>query len=124
MEALDDLAANAILFVVNQAQKLVGSLTDGDLRRGFIRGLSLDDSIQEFINTDPKYIQQGKYNLTEIIALRNNHIAIFPVVDSSHRVVNVVNLREKKSYLPMDAMIMAGGRGERLKPLTNDTPKP
>ena len=60
MELLDGLAANAILFLVNTNEQLVGSLTDGDLRRGFIRGLGLDDSLKDFINTNPKHIQQGK----------------------------------------------------------------
>src|SRR6056300_606571 len=124
MEILDGLAADAILFLVNTEEQLVGSLTDGDLRRGFIKGLGLDESLNKFINTTPKHIQQGHYALDKIIALRNNHILIFPVLDAQRRIINVVNLREQKSYLPVDAMIMAGGRGERLKPLTNDTPKP
>lgn len=124
MELLDGLAADAILFLVNTNEQLVGSLTDGDLRRGFIKGFGLDESLKEFINTNPKHIQQGHYALDKIIAMRNNHILIFPVLDAQRRIINVVNLREQKSYLPVDAMIMAGGRGERLKPLTDDTPKP
>ena len=124
MELLDGLAADAILFLVNTNEQLVGSLTDGDLRRGFIKGLGLDESLNKFINTTPKHIQQGHYALDKIIAMRNNHILIFPVLDAQRRIINVVNLREQKSYLPVDAMIMAGGRGERLKPLTDNTPKP
>ena len=49
---------------------------------------------------------------------------IFPVVDAQMKIINVVNFRHQKSYLPVDALIMAGGRGERLKPLTDNTPKP
>ena len=78
MEILDGLAADAILFLVNTDDQLVGSLTDGDLRRGFIRGLGLDDPLKEFINTKPKHIQQGKYDLSEVLAMRKNHILIFP----------------------------------------------
>ena len=124
MELLNGLAANAILFLVNTNEQLVGSLTDGDLRRGFIRGLGLDDSLKDFINTNPKHIQQGKYDLSQVLAMRKNHIVIFPVLDAQSQIIKVVNLREQKSYLPVDAMIMAGGRGERLKPLTDNTPKP
>ncbi|MDA9213976.1 nucleotidyltransferase family protein [Bacteroidia bacterium] len=124
MEILDGLAANAILFLVNTNEQLVGSLTDGDLRRGFIRGLGLDDPLKDFINTNPKHIQQGKYDLSQVLDMRKNHILIFPVLDAQRRIIKVVNLREQKSYLPVDAMIMAGGRGERLKPLTDNTPKP
>ena len=124
LKQLDTLASDAILFLVDKENKLLGSLTDGDLRRGFIRGLGFKDHLSEFIQSDPKYIQQGKYDLNEIIELRKKHFSIFPVVDTNLRVVNVVNFKSQKSYLPVDALIMAGGRGERLKPLTDHTPKP
>ncbi|GAB1448388.1 hypothetical protein MASR2M44_13970 [Bacteroidota bacterium] len=121
---LDTLASDAILFIVDENEKLIGSLTDGDLRRGFIKGLGLGDQITQFIQPNPKYIQQGKYNLNEIIALRERFFTVFPVVNSKMQVINVVNFRHQKSYLPLDALIMAGGRGERLKPLTDSIPKP
>ena len=124
MELLDGLAADAILFLVNTEEQLVGSITDGDIRRGFIQGLGLEDHLSKFINPTPKYILQGHYGLNEIIQLRKNDIKIFPVINNNKEIINVINLRQKKSYLPVDALIMAGGRGERLKPLTNDTPKP
>ena len=121
---LNDLAEDAILFIVGSNNQLIGSLTDGDLRRGFIDGLNLETSLEEFIQKKPKYIEQGNFNLGEIIALRKEFIVIFPVLNSRNKIINVVNFRHQKSYLPVDALIMAGGRGERLKPLTNDTPKP
>lgn len=121
---LDALAADAILFLVDADNCLIGSLTDGDLRRGFIKGLDFDTHLSQFIQPNPKFIQQGQYNLKEIIALRKDFFTIFPVVNADKQVINVVNFRHQKSYLPVDALIMAGGRGERLKPLTNDTPKP
>jgi len=121
---LDALAADAILFLVDADNSLIGSLTDGDLRRGFIKGLDFDTHLSQFIQPNPKFIQQGQYNLKEIISLRKDFFTIFPVVNAEKQVINVVNFRHQKSYLPVDALIMAGGRGERLKPLTNDTPKP
>ena len=124
LQLLDILASDSILFLVDNDNKLTGSLTDGDLRRGFIKGLDFDDDLSKFIEPRPKYIQQGKYNLKEIIALREKLITIFPVVDAQMQIINVVNFRHQKSYLPVDALIMAGGRGERLKPLTDSMPKP
>ncbi len=121
---LNELAEDAILFIVDCNSQLIGSLTDGDLRRGFINGLNLETSLEEFIQRNPKYIEQGSFNLGEIIALRKDFIVIFPVLNSRNEIINVVNFRHQKSYLPVDALVMAGGRGERLKPLTNDTPKP
>lgn len=124
LELLDQLASDAIIFLVDDENKLLGSLTDGDLRRGFIKGLGFEDHLSKFIQPNPKFIQQGKYNLKEIIALRAKFFTIFPVVDAQMKIINVVNFKHQKSYLPVDALIMAGGRGERLKPFTDHTPKP
>jgi dTDP-glucose pyrophosphorylase len=121
---LDKLASDAILFLVDDENRLQGSLTDGDLRRGFIKGLGFEDHLRDFIQPNPKYIQQGKYDLSEILELRKRHFSIFPVVNAQMQIINVVNFKHQKSYLPIDALIMAGGRGERLKPLTDNTPKP
>lgn len=124
LKMLDALASDAILFLVDDENQLLGSLTDGDLRRGFIKGLGFEDALSEFIQLNPKYLQQGKYNIKEIIALREKFFTVFPVVNAQMKIINVVNFRHQKSYLPVDALIMAGGRGERLKPLTDTTPKP
>jgi dTDP-glucose pyrophosphorylase len=124
LQKLDELASDAILFLVDNNNQLLGSLTDGDLRRGFIKGLGFDNHLSKFIQPNPKFIQQGKYNLKEIIALREQFFTVFPVVNAQMQIINVVNFRHQKSYLPVDALIMAGGRGERLKPLTDTIPKP
>lgn len=124
LKKLNELASDAILFMVDDKNKLIGSLTDGDLRRGFINGLGFDNHLSEFIQSNPKFIQQGNYNIKEIISLREKFFTIFPVVNAYKQIINVVNFRHQRSYLPIDALIMAGGRGERLKPLTDITPKP
>ena len=98
LSLLDTLGANAILFVVNDHQQLVGSLTDGDIRRGLIKGLSVDHSVMDFIQPNPKFIRQGKYDLKEIIILREKHYAIFPVINDNNEVINVVNFKKQKSY--------------------------
>lgn len=121
---LDQLAADAILFVVDKERRLIGSLTDGDIRRGLLKGIQLDQKLTEFIQTSPKYIRKGKYDLKQVIAFRNGNFKIIPIIDEQDRVVNIINFRFFKSYLPIDAIIMAGGRGERLKPLTDSVPKP
>jgi dTDP-glucose pyrophosphorylase len=124
LQQLDQLAADAILFVVNESDQLIGSLTDGDVRRGLIKNLGVEQQVDDFIQSNPKYIQKGNYDLPEIIELRARNFKVIPVVDESKRIVNVVNFRYLKSYLPIDAVIMAGGRGSRLRPLTDNTPKP
>jgi dTDP-glucose pyrophosphorylase/mRNA-degrading endonuclease RelE of RelBE toxin-antitoxin system len=121
---LNVLGQDAILFVVDIDDKLIGALTDGDVRRGLLKGLTIENLVDEIIQKKPKYITKGENDLDKIIAYREGNFRIVPVLDENHRVVNVINFRIIKSYLPIDAVIMAGGRGQRLQPLTDVTPKP
>jgi dTDP-glucose pyrophosphorylase len=121
---LNDLNLDNILFVVDSKNKLVGSLTDGDIRRALIKGVEIESSVEEVIQTEPKYIIKGQNNLSKIIELREGNFKIIPVVDSDFKIVSVINFRNLKSYLPLDAVIMSGGRGQRLQPLTDSIPKP
>lgn len=121
---LDVLAKDAILFVIDDSCKLLGSLTDGDVRRGLINGIIIDDNVTKILQTDPKFILKSNYNLKEIIDLRNKNYKVFPIINNDRVIISVINFRLIKSYLPIDAIIMAGGKGTRLQPLTNDIPKP
>lgn len=122
--SLNELSQDAILFVVDGDGKLIGALTDGDVRRGLINGYTIDSYIDEIIQGSPRYITKGENNLNKIIEYREGDFRIVPVVDEKNRVVNVINFRKIRSYLPIDAVIMAGGRGKRLQPLTDTIPKP
>jgi len=124
MSQLNVLAKDAILFVVDSHDTLIGSLTDGDVRRGLLKGFTVQDQVEKIIQPNPRYIEKGDYRLEQIIEFRKGHFKIIPVVDSNRRVVNIINLRELLSYLPVDAVIMAGGRGSRLQPMTDSVPKP
>ena len=121
---LNSLASDAILFVVNKEQQLIGSLTDGDIRRGLLKKLNIDDDIKLFIQEHPKCIRKDNYNIEDIIELRENNFKVIPIVDKNKKIINILNFRIQKSYLPVDAVIMAGGIGSRLKPLTDTVPKP
>jgi dTDP-glucose pyrophosphorylase/mRNA-degrading endonuclease RelE of RelBE toxin-antitoxin system len=118
------LSQDAILFVVGEDDKLIGALTDGDVRRGLLKGFAIDSTVDEIIQDNPRYIVRGENNLDKIIEYREGDFRIVPVVDENHRVVNVINFRKVRSYLPIDAVIMAGGKGQRLRPLTINIPKP
>lgn len=124
LELLNELAPDSILFVVDHEDKLIGSLTDGDVRRGLLNGFTINSRIDEIIQPNPRFIRKGENNISKIIAYREELYRILPVVDENMRVVNVINFRTIKSYLPVDAVIMAGGRGQRLQPLTDYKPKP
>lgn len=124
LKRLDKLAADAITFVVDENDRLIGSLTDGDVRRGLIRGLSVDSKVDEFIMPNPKFLNKHQYQINEVIALRRGNFKVIPVIEQDGRICNVINFRYQESYLPTDAVVMAGGKGSRLKPLTDTTPKP
>lgn len=121
---LNKLAPDAIIFVVDDIGRLLGSLTDGDVRRGLLKGKGLEESVVNFIQTSPKSVNKAKYSIHEIIKLREENFKVIPVLDEGKRIVNMINFRLQKSYLPIDAIVMAGGRGSRLRPLTNNIPKP
>jgi dTDP-glucose pyrophosphorylase len=120
----DKLGRDAILFVVDENDKLIGSLTDGDVRRGLIKGVTIDHPINDIIRSDPRFIQKGERDVQKIKAFRKGNFRIIPIIDKDGRILDVINFREIQSYLPVDAVIMAGGRGQRLSPLTDTTPKP
>jgi dTDP-glucose pyrophosphorylase len=121
---LDILAKDAILFIIDENDKLIGALTDGDVRRGLIKGIGIDDKVNSIIQANPKYIRKGERDINKVIEYREGNFRILPIIDKDDKVVNVINFREIRSYLPVDAVIMAGGRGQRLQPLTDTTPKP
>lgn len=124
LSMLDKLSFDAILFVISESGKLVGALTDGDVRRGLLKGISLDAIVDSYIQPQPKFILRGNYTIHDVIKYREAGLKLVPVIDNEGTVINVINFRFLKSYLPIDAVMMAGGRGERLKPLTDTLPKP
>ena len=124
LSILDKLAPDAICFVVNDELKLLGSLTDGDIRRGLIAGIELDDTVDSIIQKEPKFLRKGDYDLNKVIEYRDNNYKVIPIVTKKGKIINVINFRHLKSYLPIDVVIMAGGKGTRLRPLTEKTPKP
>ena len=118
-------APNGVLFVVNAKKELIGSISDGDVRRGMIS--SYGDSIKEsktFINRNPKYLSIDIPNFHEFLEYRNLGIKLIPCVDKDKKIIDIIDLTKTKSFLPVDAVIMAGGLGSRLRPLTNEIPKP
>jgi dTDP-glucose pyrophosphorylase/mRNA-degrading endonuclease RelE of RelBE toxin-antitoxin system len=121
---LDLLAKDAILFIIDENEILIGSLTDGDIRRGLIKGITIEDSVNQIINSKPRFIKKGERDLQKIIEYREGNYRIIPVIDKDNKVVTIINFRNTRSYLPVDAVIMAGGRGQRLQPLTDSIPKP
>ncbi|MBK6347927.1 MAG: nucleotidyltransferase family protein [Bacteroidales bacterium] len=124
LEKLNDVPDNLTLFVLNEAQQLVGTLTDGDVRRGLLTGLDLNDQTGRFMFRDFRFLKQHGFTLTQVKELRDKRIKMVPVLDSENRIVRLADLASSRSLLPLEAILMAGGRGERLRPLTDSIPKP
>jgi len=112
------------LFVLNSEEKMVGTLTDGDIRRGLIKGATLEDKVGCIMRRDFKFILEGNNDPRQLTALREKQIYFVPVLDTNGHIVRVCDLVKYRSVLPIDAVLMAGGKGERLRPLTEKTPKP
>src|SRR5690606_32783514 len=105
-------------------QKLIGSLTDGDLRRGFIGGLGLDDNILNFIQKEPVFIKENEYSIQLLETLKRRNLKIIPIMDEKGIILDVLNFRTHSTLIPANALLMAGGVGKRLRPLTDHMPKP
>lgn len=125
LKALDGTSHDwQTLFVVDEAEHMVGTLTDGDIRRGLIGGASLSTPVSDIMHTGFKYVFDGQYDAKLLKEFREKHIYFIPVLDKERHVVKVCNLIKYHNFLPIDAVLMAGGKGERLRPLTEKTPKP
>ncbi len=121
---LDAVPSPKTLFVLDLEGRLAGTLSDGDVRRGLLAGVSLDEPVTRLMNAGFRALRRGSYSVEDIRALRNGQIYLVPLLDENGRLLRVIDLRDHRSALPLDAVIMAGGRGERLRPLTDSVPKP
>ena len=125
LKALDGTSHDwQTLFVVDEADRMVGTLTDGDVRRGLINGAALEDKVGTMMHRNYKFIREGQNDAQQLKAFRDKQVFFIPVLDEDNHIVRVCNLIKYHNFLPLDAVLMAGGKGERLRPLTEKTPKP
>lgn len=112
------------LFVIDADERMVGTLTDGDIRRGLIQGIALEDHVSKAMHRSFKFICDGENDAKQLKEFRERLIYFVPVLDAEGHIKRICNLLKYKNLLPVDAVLMAGGKGERLRPLTEKTPKP
>lgn len=114
-----------VLFVLDEDNRMVGTLTDGDSRRALISGASVNDKVEKIMHCDFNYMKvEDIDDVKEIKRQRDLKMRLVPVLDDDKHIVEIINLERFKTRLPVDAVLMAGGKGERLRPLTEKTPKP
>jgi len=121
-----DASRLQIALVVDQDRKLLGTVTDGDVRRGLLRGLSLEDSARNVMNSQPTTAELEDDRGTLLATMRQKHIHHVPLVDGKGCLVGLETLEEllKPATRENEVVIMAGGEGRRLRPMTEACPKP
>lgn len=123
--ALNNLSSDIqTLFVISGNGVMKGTITDGDIRRGLINGLRISDPVFSVMYRNFKYINEKNRSVQYVRELKKLNIELLPCLDSKGRIIGIHNLKKLKSILPIDAVLMAGGKGERLRPLTEKIPKP
>ena len=127
-----DRNAGGIVFVVDAEQRLLGSVSDGDVRRAILGGATLDQTLQHLLddasraNRLPIVASHGTPELDLLKIMNEYSVRQIPLVGADGRMLDVVFLEDlvKNYELPLRAIVMAGGYGVRLRPLTDQTPKP
>lgn len=122
---LDEVALRIVL-VVDQQQVLVGTVTDGDIRRGLIKRIALTEPVSSIMNRSPITVTSANTRESILSLMQRLEILQVPVLDARGRVENVEFLQELTGKPTYDnpVLLMAGGFGKRLHPLTVDIPKP
>jgi dTDP-glucose pyrophosphorylase len=121
-----DESAMQIVLVVGADGKLSGTLTDGDIRRGLLRGMTLDDGVERIVARDPLVAPPTLARETALQLMQANRIHQLPIVDDARNVIGLHLLDELMlpDTRPNLMVIMAGGKGSRMRPHTETCPKP
>ncbi|MDR2646017.1 MAG: NTP transferase domain-containing protein [Holosporaceae bacterium] len=125
LSTINNRGSNALypIYVIDDSSHVIGSLTDGDIRRALIEGASVNDNIQKIMCRNFKYLL-GIDDYLKIKQLKSLDLKLVPLVSADMKIIDFIDLKNVRAILPLDAVIMAGGKGTRLRPHTNNVPKP
>lgn len=125
LSALNSLTDQVMTLVVtDETGVMTGTLTDGDIRRSLLKGTDLSASVTKAMHRSFKCLRGETVNVSDMRRYRQAGIRLLPHLDDSGTIKRLYDLTKTKTILPLSAILMAGGKGERLRPLTSNTPKP
>ena len=115
-----------VALVIDETRHLLGTVTDGDVRRGILRGVGLDEPVTKIMNAKPRVAHMDDDPAEMLDMMRRNICRQVPIVDEGGKIIALKTLEEalRVPTRPNWVFLMAGGRGQRLRPLTDDCPKP
>lgn len=125
LRKLNALSGKAMtLFAIDAEKRVAGTLTDGDIRRSLIAGAELTTPVSNIMHRNFVAFRSEAPQIAEIREIRARHITLVPHLNADGTLRRIYDFSVYHSILPIDAVLMAGGKGERLRPLTLETPKP
>lgn len=130
-----DSESTKVLFVINSEHKLIGSITDGDIRRAILHGIHLKDPISEIMSRHPKHVKHSdpQHFQKAKTYIQKEMLPAVPILDDGGHMIDIVFWHDflnpeisstPYQTLPNPVVIMAGGKGSRLDPITKILPKP
>ncbi len=125
MQTLNDTGLRIVL-IIDSDGCLIGTVTDGDIRRGLLRGGSLEETVEQIMNKEPVFVPSGLSKSEMYGVLLSSGVLALPIIDDHKHILGLEVLSEYKKVKKVDVpvLIMAGGFGKRLGNLTKDLPKP
>lgn len=124
-----DQAASQIVMIVDDYECLIGTVTDGDIRRGILEGISLEKPVEMVMNKNPRVLYKNSSRQEQLDLMTTHKIHQLPIIDQNRKIINLVQLDEliaADAALHKDnwVVLMLGGMGTRLLPFTETVPKP
>lgn len=124
IEILDNTEKKIVL-VTDEKKRLLGTITDGDIRRGLIKKIEIDQSVNKIMNKKPIYISHHISRNDALNIMKDKDILHLPITDKEKKIIDIYFANESTAIqMKNTVLLMAGGFGKRLFPITAKIPKP